>query len=69
MVRVIDGTRIAPHGLFFMESTGAREIELNVPSADDERGQGCFALEEERGEGWHGTGATTVLIKDVRPTL
>ena len=37
------------------------------PAVPVERQPGCFALEEERGDGWKGSGVP--VIKEVRPTL
>ena len=37
------------------------------PAVPDEHQPGCFALEEERGDGWKGSGVPT--IKEARPTL
>jgi hypothetical protein len=44
---------------------------MEAPSiAADERQPSCFALEEEKGEGWKGGGATGPAIKkEARPTL
>lgn len=70
MTRVIDGTKVASHGLFYMESAGGCNVDaadaeaaaLRVEDAaamrvEDERQPSCFALEEERGEAWKGGGA------------
>jgi hypothetical protein len=61
------------HGLFYMENAGGCSPEHleNPPSmAADERQPSCFALEEEKGEGWKGGGATGPAIKkEARPTL
>jgi hypothetical protein len=37
------------------------------PAVPVERQPSCFALEEERGDGWKGSGVP--LIKEARPTL
>ena len=37
------------------------------PAASDERQAGCFALEEEKGDHWTGSGVPN--IKEARPTL
>ena len=37
------------------------------PAVPVERQPGCFALEEERGDGWKGSGVP--VIKEARPTL
>jgi hypothetical protein len=70
MTRLIDGTKLASHGLFYMESAGGCNVDaadaeaaaLRVEDAaalrvQDERQPSCFALEEERGESWKGGGA------------
>jgi hypothetical protein len=35
----------------------------------EERQPSCFALEDERGEGWKGSGAMGPAINETRPTL
>ncbi len=64
MANILDGTKIAPHGLFYMENFEGRGEE-----AADERGLSCFAFEEEKGEGWNGSGATPPVPNEARPTL
>ncbi len=67
MVEPIDGTKAAPHGMFYMEDAGGYRpepehlAEAHQPS--------CFALEEERGWNWKGTGATGPTINEAHPTL
>jgi hypothetical protein len=41
--------------------------EILQPAVPVERQPGCFALEEERGDGWKGSGVP--VIKEARPTL
>ena len=41
--------------------------ETLQPAVPDERQPGCFALEEERGGNWTGSGVP--VIKEARPTL
>jgi hypothetical protein len=41
--------------------------ENSRAAVSDERQPGCFALEEERGGNWRGTGVPA--IKEARPTL
>jgi hypothetical protein len=41
--------------------------ETVQPAAQDERQPGCFALEEERGGHWAGSGVPA--IKEARPSL
>ncbi len=45
--------------------SGSGEVE---PAANEHQ-PSCFALEEERGEGWKGSGATQPSIKDAKPSL
>jgi hypothetical protein len=42
-------------------------MERSRAAVSDEHQPGCFALEEERGGNWTGSGIP--VIKDVRPTL
>ena len=37
--------------------------------AAEERHPSCFALEDERGEGWKGSGAMGPAINETRPSL
>jgi hypothetical protein len=70
MGKVIDGTKVAPHGMFYMESEGGYGFERAVSSiAMDEHQPSCFALEEEKGEDWKGTGEMKRTINEVRPSL
>jgi hypothetical protein len=39
------------------------------PAVPDEHQPGCFALEEERGRDWKGSGRTVPSIKEARPSL
>ena len=39
------------------------------PAAPDEHQAGCFALEEERGGNWKGSGGTVPSIKETKPSL
>jgi hypothetical protein len=70
MTRVIDGTKVASHGLFYMESAGGCNVDVTDAEAaalrvedaaamrvEDERQPSRFALEGERGEAWKGGGA------------
>jgi hypothetical protein len=43
--------------------------ETAPPTAPDEHQASCFALEEEKGEDWKGTGATGLAIKEAKPSL
>src|SRR5262249_26058268 len=45
---------------------GSQNLRTRVP---DERQPSCFALEEERGVNWKGTGAAPLAIKEAKPTL
>ncbi len=73
MVNLIDGTKVAPHGMFYMEDGGGYHPEpkhLDAPSSLAETHQpSCFALEEERGSTWKGAGATGRITNEARPTL
>jgi hypothetical protein len=63
---------IPSHGLFYMENAGGYKPEHSETPliAADERQPSCFALEDEKGEGWKGGGATGPAIKkEARPTL
>jgi hypothetical protein len=83
MAKIVDGTKVASHGLFYMEGAGGCNVEVAdaeaaaprveaeaaAPSVGNERKPSCFALEEERGEAWTGAGAMAVAINEARPTL
>lgn len=63
---------IASHGLFYMENAGGykpADTDIAPPLAAEEHQPSCFALEEERGEGWSGSGAMGPAIKETRPSL
>ncbi len=59
---------IAPHGLFHMENAGGCKRAL-LSTAAEEHQPSCFALEEEKGEGWKGSGAMGPAINEARPSL
>ncbi len=67
MADLLDGTKVPPHGMFFMESAGGYHSKPD--EVDEERQSSCFALEEEKGETWAGTGASRPVIVDTKPTL
>jgi len=70
MVNPTDGTKVAPHGMFYMEGAGGCHPELDAPSSLAETHQpSCFGQEEEKGLSWEGAGATGRIINDARPTL
>ena len=70
LVNPTDGTKVAPHGMFYMEGAGGCPSELDAPSLLAETHQpSCFGQEEERGSSWEGAGATGRIINDARPTL
>ena len=71
MTKVIDGTRVPHHGLFYMENAGGLQLEPEIPApiAEDERQPSCFALEDEKGEDWKGSGASRSQIIEARPSL
>ena len=58
----------APHGLFHMENAGGYKLAV-LSVAADEHQPSCFALEEEKGEGWKGSGAMGPAINEARPSL
>jgi hypothetical protein len=39
------------------------------PAVPDEHQPGCFALEEERGSNWKGSGGSVPSIKEAKPSL
>jgi len=39
------------------------------PAAPDEHQASCFALEEERGANWKGSGGTVPSVKEAKPSL
>jgi hypothetical protein len=39
------------------------------PAVTDEHQPGCFALEEERGSNWKGSGGTVPSVKEAKPSL
>ena len=70
MVNSTDGTRVAPHGMFYMEGAGGYPTDLDAPSSLAEAHQpSCFGQEEEMGSSWKGVGAARQIINDARPTL
>lgn len=71
MFKLIDGTKVAPHGMFYMENAGGCEqAHLDAPSPlTDAHQPSCFALEEEGGWNWKGAGASRQAINEARPTL
>lgn len=74
MAKVNNDTKVPAHGLFYMENAGGYGLESAHPdalpsTATDERRPSCFALEEERGEDWKGSGAMGPTINETRPSL
>ena len=71
MTKVVDGTKVPHHGLFYMENAGGcdDESETLISAETDDRQPGCFALEEERGEDWKGSGVMKSAINESRPSL
>jgi hypothetical protein len=41
----------------------------SIVPAIEEHQPSCFALEEEKGEGWKGAGASAPAIRELRPSL
>jgi hypothetical protein len=39
------------------------------PAVPDEHQPGCFALEEERGGNWKGSGGSVPSVKEAKPSL
>ena len=65
-------TIVAPHGLFYMENAGGyKTASPEIPSlvVAEEHQPSCFAGEEEKGEGWKGSGAMGPAINEERPSL
>ena len=54
-------------GWFFTRKLRKKLPETLRPAMPDERQPGCFALEEEKGGNWMGSGVP--VIKESRPTL
>ena len=71
MAKAIDGTKAPHHGLFYMENAGGFKVEPETPvsTTADEHQPSCFALEEESGEGWKGSGAAKSEINEAKPSL
>ena len=68
MATEIDGTKAPHHGLFYVESASGYNVEPQEP-ASGEHQSSCFALEEEKGEGWKGAGGMKSDINETRPSL
>ena len=63
-------TIVAPHGLFYMGNAGGyRPADSEIPPSAEEHQPSCFALEEEKGEGWKGSCAMGPAINEARPSL
>ena len=70
MVNPTNGTKVTPHGMFYMEGAGGCHPELDAPSSLAETHQpSCFGQEEEMGADWKGVGATRQTINEAHPTL
>ena len=68
----ISESLMAQHGIFYMENAGGYKPaypETPPSTATDEHQPSCFALEEEKGEHWTGSGAVGRAINDARPSL
>jgi len=57
--------RLHPHA----EADEKTPTETLRPAAPEEYQPGCFALEEERGANWKGSGRTVPSIKEAKPSL
>jgi hypothetical protein len=65
-------TIVAPHGLFYMENTGGyKPAQSEIPPSmlAEKHQPSCFGGEEEKGEGWKGSGAMGPAINEARPSL
>jgi hypothetical protein len=65
-------TIVAPHGLFYMENAGGykpSDPETPLSMVTEEHQPSCFAGEEEKGDGWKGSGAMGPAINEARPSL
>ena len=65
-------TSVAAHGLFYMENAGGcKSAQSEIPRSmeAEEHQPSCFAGEEEKGEGWKGSGAMGPAINEARPRL
>jgi hypothetical protein len=70
MEKMTETTRIAHHGLFYMENAGGTHSTTMPPTLiADEYQPSCFALEEEKGADWKGRGAAGPIINEVKPSL
>ena len=65
MINPTDGTKVAPHEMFYMEGAGGYQPELLA----DAHQPSCFGQEEEMGADWKGVGATRQTINEAHPTL
>ena len=50
-------------------SRGNQEKSYQRTAVPDEHQPGCFALEEERGGNWKGSGGTVPSVKEAKPSL
>jgi hypothetical protein len=70
MEKTTEATRIAHHGLFYVENAGGTHSTAMPPTLIvDEHQPSCFALEEEKGADWKGCGAAGPIINEVKPSL
>jgi hypothetical protein len=75
MEKMTETTKIAHHGLFYMENAGGTHSTAMPPTliADeqiaDQHQPSCFALEEEKGADWKSRGAARPIINEVKPSL
>ena len=63
---------MAQHGIFYMEDAGGHKpanSETPPSTTAEEHQPSCFAGEEEKGEGWKGSGAMTPAINEAQPSL
>ena len=70
MVNPIDETKVAPHGMFYMEDAGGCAPELDArPQSAETHQPSCFGQEDEMGSSWKGVGAAGRIINEARTTL
>ena len=70
MAKIIDGTKVPHHELFYMENAGGLpEPESPAPIRADEHQPSCFALEDEKGEDCEGQRRRQIAIIEARPSL
>ena len=64
MWKIIDSIKLAFRGVFHFEGAGGAPKQV-----DEEHQPGCFALEEEKGGNWKGSGGAGPAVNESRPSL